>query len=132
MNLSPIANHLEGEGLGTQGSSLFINFMPYECKKGLLLRSPLMGTPIDHSLPGYYKGEVIVVARASEYVAALTLMEETMRSLTFYDRQIDDIYVKRIYPSTLPVSFPVSDGQFYEVQVRFEVVYVGETYGYVP
>lgn len=132
MNLIPIANHLESEGLGTQGSSLFVNFMPFECKSGILLRSPLVGTYIDHELPGYYKCEPVIVVRAPEYVTALNLMEEVMRSLTIYDRQMDDIYVKHFRPVSLPVSFPVSDGQFYEVQVRFETVYVGETYGYVP
>jgi hypothetical protein len=130
MNLAPIANHLETEGLGVQGTSLFINFMPYECKKGILLRSPLIGTVINHEIPGYYKCEPVVVVRAPEYTAALTLMQDVMRSLVIYDRQLDDIHIKYLRPSTLPVSFPVSDGQFYEVQVRFEAVYDGESYGY--
>lgn len=130
MNLLPIANRLETEGLGTQGTSIFINFMPIECQKGLLLRTPLTGTEIDHELPGYYKGYIIVVARAPEYVAALTLMQETMKALTIYEEQQDDIYLKYIRPHTLPISFPVSAGQFYEVQCRFELVYVGDGNGY--
>lgn len=129
MNLIPITNRLEAEGLGTPGSTLFINFMPFECKQGILLRTPLTGTRIDHELPGYFKCEVMVITRAPEYTAALSLMQEVMSALTIYEEQMDDIYMKYIRPETLPVSFPVSDGQFYEVQVRFEVVYVGERYG---
>lgn len=129
MSLTAIANHLEGEGLGTQGSSLFINFMPFECKTGILLRTPLSGTRVDYELPGYFKCDAVVVVRAPEYMAALTLMQDVMKSLTIYEQEMGDIYMRYIRPASLPVSFPVSDGQFYEVQVRFEMVYMGDRYG---
>lgn len=130
MDLTPIANKLESDGLGTQGKTLFINFMPMECKKGVMVRSPLIGTGIDHELPGYFKTEFVAVTRAPDYIAALTLMQEVMLALTMYDQDLDAISVKYMRPATLPVSFPISDGNFYEVQVRFETAFVGEKYGY--
>lgn len=130
MNLNPIVSKLEADGVGTAGKSIFINFMPFEVKTGLLLRSPLSGMDIDHELPGYFKGEFIVVARSPDYIKALELMREVMLSLTVYNQDIDTISVKYMRPNTLPVSFPVSDGQFYEVQVRFDIAYDGDRYGY--
>lgn len=130
MNMLPIANKLELEYLGVQGETLFINFMPMECKQGILLRSPLSGTEIDAELPGYYKTQFMLIVRGHDYIAANTLMESCMRTLTMYEQDLDDIYVKYMRPSTLPVTFPVSDGNFYELKVEFSIAYNGPSYGY--
>jgi hypothetical protein len=131
MDLTPIANKLEFEGLGTQGSTLFINYMPMECRQGILLRTPLVGTHVDPQLPGYFKSEVIVVVRTpqSKYEEGLALTKEAMRALTMYDTELDDISVKRMYPHKLPVTFPVTEGNFFEILVRFDIVFCGEAYG---
>lgn len=133
MDLMPIANKLEYEGLGTQGSSLFINYMPSECRQGILLRSPLIGTNIDTYLPGFYKAEFIAVVRTpqSKYDEGLALMKDAMKALTMFDTELDDILVKQMYPANLPATYPVTEGNFFEIRVTFEVVYVGESYGYV-
>ncbi len=130
MDLMPIANRLEFEGLGVQGKSLFISFMPMEAKTAIMLRAPLTGVEINHELPGYFKTHFVVVTRAPEYVAALDAMNAVMNALTLYDAELDTINVKYLRPATLPASFPVSDGNFYEVQVRFDIAYTGVRYGY--
>lgn len=130
MDMMPIANKLEIEGLGTQGTSLFINFMPMECKEGILLRSPLAGTPIDAYLPGFYKTNFMVIVRGHDYASASALMESAMRALCLYEQDLDDIYVKYMRPSGLPVTFPVSVGNFYEIKGEFEIAYNGVSYGY--
>jgi hypothetical protein len=130
MDLLPIANKLEYEGLGIAGKTLFVNFMPTECKEGLLLRSPLAGSKVNFELPGYYKTEFALIARSHQFANAKTMIEEAMPILCFAEEQVEDIYVKYVRPRTLPVAFPVSDGNYYEVQAIFEVVYVGKTYGY--
>ena len=130
MDLMPIANKLEFEGLGVQGSTLFINFMPDECKEGILLRSPLIGTKIDPNLPGYYKTEFMVVVRTPRYESGLGIIKDAMTALTLFATDIDDIHIKGCYPRNLPATFPVSDGNYFELQVVFEVVYCGTAYGY--
>lgn len=130
MNLMPIANKLEFEGLGVQGKTLFVNFMPMEAKTAIMLRSPLSGVQIDHELPGYYKCQFMAIVRSPEYTTALARMQEVMLMLTIYNEELDDISVKHMYPVTLPISFPVSEGNFYEVQVNFEIAYSGAGYGY--
>ena len=130
MDLLPIANKLEYEGLGISGKTLFVNFMPVECKEGMMLRSSLSGSKINHELPGYYKTEFSLIARSHQFVNAKTMIEEAMPVLCFAEENLDDIYVKYIRPKTLPVAFPVSDGNYYEVVAVFEAVYVGKVYGY--
>jgi hypothetical protein len=130
MDLMPIANKLEFEGLGTQGKTLFVNFMPMEAKTAIMLRSPLSGARIDHELPGYFKSPFMVVVRSPEYTAALAKMQEVMLALTLYNEELDGMSVKHMYPVSLPISFPVSDGNFYEVQVNFETAFSGAKYGY--
>jgi hypothetical protein len=128
MDMMPIANKLEIEGLGTQGTSLFINFMPMECKEGILLRSPLSGTPVDAELPGFYKTSFMAIVRGHDYASASALMEGVMRTLVLYEQDLDDIYVKYMRPGSLPVTFPVSVGNFYEIKVEFDICYNGVSY----
>lgn len=130
MDMMPIANKLEVEGLGAQGTSLFINFMPMECKQGILLRSPLSGTPVDFEMPGYYKTRFQVIVRGHDYAAAMELMENVMRTLCLFEQDLDDTFVKHMRPATLPVTFPVSVGNFYEINCHFDVCYNGPSYVY--
>jgi len=130
MDMMPIANKLQGNNLGVQGKTLFINFMPMECKNGILLRSPLNGTHIDHELPGYYKTEFNVIVRGHDYAAAAALMQSVMTALCFFETAIDGVHYKYVRPKSLPVTFPVSEGNFYEIQVKFDANFVGATYGY--
>jgi hypothetical protein len=130
MDLMPIANKLEYEGLGVPGKTLFVNFMPMECKEGILLRSPLAGTNVDHELPGYYKTEFSLIVRSHQFTNAGALAQEAMTTLCLAEQMLDDLYIHYLRPKKLPVAFPVSDGNYYEVMVVFEVVYVGATYGH--
>jgi hypothetical protein len=130
MDLMPIANKLEFESLGVQGKTLFINFMPMEAKTAIMLRSPLSGVDIDHELPGYFKSGFMVIVRSPEYTTALAKMQEVMLALTLYNEELDGMSVKCMYPTSLPISFPVSEGNFYEVQVNFFIAFSGAKYGY--
>jgi hypothetical protein len=124
MNLQPIADKLEAENLGKKGKTLFIHAMPLECKKGILLRSPLQGTDIDHELPGYYKTEFGVIVRAAKHEEATALAEAVMASLKGNDVQIGNMAVKYIRPHHLPVTFPVNDGNLIEALVKFDIAFV--------
>ena len=130
MDMMPIANKLQAMNLGEKGKTLFINFMPMECKDGILLRSPLNGTDIDFELPGYYKTTFNVIVRGHDYAIAAAKMQSVMTALCFFETPLEGVHYKYVRPKSLPVTFPVSEGNFYEIQVSFDANFVGESYGY--
>lgn len=130
MDMMPIANKLQAMNLGEKGKTLFINFMPMECKDGILLRSPLNGTTIDFELPGYYKTTFNVIVRGHDYAIAAAKMQSVMTALCFFETPLEGVHYKYVRPKSLPVTFPVSEGNFYEIQVSFDANFVGESYGY--
>jgi hypothetical protein len=67
MNLKSIATYLEDQGLGTQGTDLFINYMPPDAATGILLREPMGGSQIDWDLPGFIKTSFQLVVRTQVY-----------------------------------------------------------------
>jgi len=120
MNLMPLANLIESAGLGVKGDTLFLNMLPAEVESGILLRSPLQGTPIDYELPGYYRSEFRLIVRGRDYVAADTLIGNVVTTLTLTNQTADTMRFNFCRPKTKPVSFPLSDGNLYEFAVDFE------------
>lgn len=124
MNLLPIANKLQTDALGVMGKSIFINMIPVECPRGILLRNPLQGTRIDYELPGYYKTQFKVIVRAQDYADGDAFTKSVFTSLTSPSEQmLGTMRVVYMRPLTLPVVFPLSKGNLLEFSADFEVVY---------
>lgn len=124
MNLLPLTQKLEDDGLGVQGESIFINMIPAECPTGILLRNPLQGTPIDYELPGYYKTSFQLIVRTASYTDGEALINSAIESLTVVGKSIGDSFFHYSRPKTLPVSFPLSKGNLLEFSVNFDVAFV--------
>lgn len=124
MNLLPLAQKLEDDGAGIQGKTVFINMMPVECVKGILLRNKLSGTKIDYELPGYYKTKFQLIARAQSYQVGSDLIDAAFASLTLAHTTLDTMTVFFIRPATQPVTFPLSKGNLIEFAADFDAVFV--------
>lgn len=129
MDLMPIIEHLESEGVGTVGETLFANFMPKDATNAVMIRLPLRGVEVDPNLPGYYKSRLTMVVRATEFVSGTEKAYEAMRAVTLFDTDLGEMYVKQMYPCSLPTPYPLSDGNLYEIQVSVDIVFVGPEYG---
>lgn len=123
MDLTPVADRLEETGVGTKGKDVFINMIPSEAPVGVLLRNKLQGTKIDHELPGYYKAPFQVIVRCKTYLDGEALMSAVYSALTLQETQLGPMYVRRMLPLTLPVTFPISKGNLIELAADFEVVF---------
>lgn len=124
MNALPLIKRLVAQSVGTVGKSLFLSMMPTECELGVLLRPPLTGTKIDHELPGYYKTTLQVIARSHDYEDGLALVNKAVKALTIKnDTQLDGLLVRYLRPMHKPVSFPLSEGNFIEFNVRMEMCF---------
>lgn len=127
MNVMPLVDLLENNGVAVKGVSLFVNMLPAEAQLAVLLRSPLAGTKINYELPGYFpnaKFTVVVRTPAAQYQAGLDLLAAATDTLTMSDTQVENQFFNYCRPSTLPVTFPLSKGNLLETSVQFEANFV--------
>jgi hypothetical protein len=126
MNLDVIMKIISDAGLGVEGSTLFQHRMPAEKKTGILLRNPLDGIPINPELPDYVRGKLQVIVRNSDQGKGDQLSNKIMKLLTIYNKDYSDadghllVSIKQMYPSTLPVVYPRSDGNGIEWSINFD------------
>ena len=124
MNLKPLIDRLEQGGVGQPGRTLFINMIPADATRGVLLRNPLIGTKINYELPGYYKTEFQVIARAGSYEAAEMLIEKTVKQLTLgHGERLGNYVLRHCRPQTEPSAYPLSKGNLLEFAVDFDVAF---------
>lgn len=124
MNLESIAEKLELDGVGNRAFDIFINHLPTEAERAILLRDPYIGTPIDPELPNYRVTRFNVAARAKSYQEGKELMSQVMRSLTLSNTALTGMEVRYIRPRTEPIAFPMSQAGMFEFLVIFDAVYV--------
>ncbi len=105
------------------GDSLFINMMPLECVQGLLIRPEYGGLKYDHELPGYFKGNIRVVARGQTYQDASTLINSVLGILPAQEATIGTAYVRFLRPVTQPQTFPVTRANYFEALLDLEISY---------
>lgn len=123
MNLMPIAEKLEADGVGVMAETIFINMIPAEAPTGVLLRNPLQGTEIDYELPGFYKTTFKVICRSATYPDGDALIQAVIASLTVVEAQVGSMYVKHMRPKTKPVVFPLSKGNLLEFSADFSICF---------
>lgn len=124
MNLEPLAKLLQDKGIGTMAKTIFVNALPAECNAGVLIRQPLTGTPIDYYLPGFYKTSLQLIVRTHDYKDGEALIKRAIKALHIEtDTQLDSMFIRFMRPTTKPVSFPLSLGNFIEFTVRMDVCY---------
>ena len=121
MNVMPLVNLLEATGAGQKGSTLFADVMPPEVTQGILVRGPLLGTPIDYELPGYYKTKFTAIVRApvADQDAATALMGKVTDTLTIVGTQVESQFFNFCRPRTQPVTFGLAGGGLLEISVEF-------------
>ena len=127
MNLETLAASLETAGVGVRGKSIFVNFMPEDCKVGIVLMQKMTGTMIDYELPNYRHGPATgfqLIVRHSSNTKGLALINQAAAALTMVNTQMMDMWVNFSRPKHDPVVFPRSTGNLLEFSVNFEANYV--------
>ncbi len=131
MKLEMLAQVLVDADLGEIGQTIFVHHMPETLNQGVLLRTPLVGTPVDHYLPGYYKGRVQAIVRAitqtagDELAIAVIKALQTLGGTTLTDAETDtSLKINYLRPDTLPIVFPRSEGNLKEWSINFDCCYV--------
>ena len=123
MNLETIATLLEDAGIAKPGVDLFLYRMPAEAT-GLLLREGYSGDEIYHELPGYRKGDFMLVYRGPDITTGKEKMREAMAALDFLNREFDGIKYHYVRPRRDPMVYPISPGGNFEISTYIDVCYV--------
>ena len=124
MNLKPLIERLVERKVGTPGRTLFINMIPADATRGVLLRNPLVGTKINYELPGYYKTEFQLIARAGSYEVGEALIEKAIAALTIgHGERLGNYVFRYSRPQTEPSAYPLSKGNLLEFAVDFDVAF---------
>jgi hypothetical protein len=121
MNLLPVAQKLQDASLGVMGKTIFINMIPAEAPRGLLLRNDLRGTDIDYELPGYYRTMFQLIARGASYADTEALLKSAITALTIKTpTALGTMRFSYLRPDRLPVVYPLSKGSLLEYAVNME------------
>ncbi len=124
MNLMPFAEFLESEDLGVMGESIFINMIPADAPRGILLRNDLAGTLIDYELPGYFKTNFQVIVRSENFAEGEERINAVLAALTMRERVLGGMHINYLRPKTEPVVFPLSVGNLLEFATTMDISFV--------
>lgn len=112
------AELIEAAELGETGVDLFVGTIPADVHEGVMLRDPLVGAPLDPGLDGFTQLEFQVVVRSADPGAAYEKARAISNVLKAYQVSRPDLFILKMAPCTLPVTYPKGDADELETSVR--------------
>ena len=106
-------------GEATEGEDIFINTMPSEVSRGVMLRPPLTGIEIDEGMRGHHEGEFLIIVRDPDVMAGYSRAERIAQIMKARNLTRPGVHYTWLRPTELPVSYPRGDGD--EVEAVFPV-----------
>lgn len=119
--LVEVANHLEAEGLGVVGETIFVNEMPDTCDEGVLIFSTGEGFKQHTNIGRYYRGAATFAVRSRTASAGNSLSQQVFDSMSFEGKQLGACRVAVSKPEALPQSFGRNEGGHIEWLLSFEL-----------
>jgi len=127
-----IAKLLQDNGAGKIGSTIFLHFMPVECKKGVLIKEPLAGMQTNNELPGFYKTRFQIIVRAPTQTEGDALVKIIQKAIlmkqerSFYEPGSNAFAMKVLHclPDSLPIRFPRLEGNEIEWSLNYQISFV--------
>lgn len=121
MSLRNIASKIATEGLGVEGSSLFIGTFPAEVSQGVLLRQ--FGGDVDGELTGIRHLKFQAAIRAQTYPAAETLSDQVFQALNLRNLTILSAYFYHVLPEHEPAFMGADQGGLYHFVINFDAIW---------
>lgn len=117
------ADLIETAGLAEIGTDLFVNSMPADVHSGVMLRDPLNGADLDEGMGDYVKHEFQVIVRNPDPEAAWQLAKAIGEVLRVDSHSSTDVFILKMAPLSLPVSYPKMDSDEMETSLRMRVAF---------
>lgn len=134
MNLDCIAQILINAGLAQGfGQDVFPQHMPAQVEEGLLLRLPMEGVPLNHYIPGYFKGRFQVIVRSKDLAVGEAKANGVCAALNLYGVSFFDLNAQPLlrilqcYSTVLPINYARSDANVFEWSCNFLSHYIMPT-----
>lgn len=115
------AQRLQDAGVATIGVDLFINTLPTDVPRGIMLKDPLDPITIDEGMEGFYTTSFQTIIRDPDLEAADTRAWAALNALRCYRVDGGDIFISWLRPATLPMSYPRGDADDIETSVRYDI-----------
>lgn len=112
------AELIEAASLGERGVDVFVGTIPADVHEGVMLRDPLAGAALDPGLDGFTQLEFSVVVRSIDPAAAYDKALAISNVLKAADVKRPEIFILRMAPCSLPVTYPKGDADQLETSVR--------------
>lgn len=117
------ASLIEAAGLAEIGVSLFVNTMPADVHQGVMLRDPLHGAELDEGMDGFVHHQFQIIVRDADPEAAWNTTKAVAAALKVSDLTADGIYILKMFPLSMPASYPKMDSDELETSVRMRVAF---------
>lgn len=124
IDFQALVERLEQLGCGKVGQDIFIDTLPLDAPKGIVLRSSISGDEIDHYLPGFMKATFRLIARASNHAEGQSILSKAINALWIEQPvELGAMNVRSCRPITTPMIFPLSVGNLREFSVNMKIIY---------
>lgn len=101
-----------------------VNSLPISDSKGIFFRSNISGDRIDYYIPGLQRAQFHMVARAAKYEEGMNILKAAIGALTTNKPvEVGWMSVRYCRAETMPMVFPIDDGNLREFAVRMEICY---------
>jgi hypothetical protein len=130
ITLEYFAKLIADAGYGVLGQNLFIHHMPETIPGGIVLRGPLQGVPLNHYIPGYYKGSFQLIVRSSDHASGQALSDQVSALLYFENRDVLDdqgaliMRINHVFPRVKPIVYPRLPNNSIEWSITFDVNWI--------
>lgn len=126
MWIDDLADHLIAQSIPELADdAVFVHTIPAGKVPALMLASGYNGIPVDPELPGYHKGALQIIARASRSVKAEEIAQKVSDALEITSStDVGNLTVHYLRPRSLPAVFPRSNGDYYEASVNFDICFL--------
>lgn len=123
--IDALAEHIEGLAIPDVPALVYVQNIPSDVDEAIMIAGPPSGVDVDPELPRFLKGGFQMVVRAKTSSRAEVIAQTVSDAVETYETVPGTIIeIRHIIPRHLPISFPRSDGDYFEAVVNFDLCFI--------
>ncbi len=122
-HLYAAADMIEAASIAEVGVDLYVGTMPEDVAKCVMLKDPLYGAEIDDGMRGFFTHSFTVIVRDPDPAAGYERARLISKALDVRRVTQRGLYILRMSPAALPVTYPKGAADQVETSVRIMVAF---------